>query len=163
MQFPNPPAQDGYYWIDIHGERDSLMIAHWSRRPRNGAGWAYHESQPFLFEEGLRGINVRSDRIVFAEPKPAEAETPAPPAPAARPPGSAAPNTGIDAIVAEVMGRAVNQEIAAIAVAVVTSEDQILSDHAANPHMRSRLLAGADLLHDAVRQAVRQEAARSTS
>lgn len=163
MQFPNPPVADGYYWIDIHGDPGSLMILHWSRR-RNGIGWAYQLSEPFLFRDPdqARAINVRSERIVFAEPKaPAEPEPIA--APATRAPGSAAPNTAIDAIIAEVMARAVNQDIAALAVAIVTSEDQILSDQSANPHMGSRLLAGADLLLDKVRQAVKAEAARSTT
>lgn len=162
MQFPNPPVADGYYWIDINGEGDPL-IAYWRMREKPGlrAGWALDPWESIHIMSST-SVNVRSERIVFAEPKaPAEPEPIAAPAP--RPAGSAALNTAIDAIIAEVMARAVNQEIAALAVAIVTSEDQILSDQAANPHMGSRLLAGADLLLDKVRQAVKAEAARNTT
>lgn len=158
MQFPNPPAADGYYWIDILSESESRCIGHWRA---SAAGWACGPwSTPFA---DANQVAVRSERIVFAEPAPpaAEAAPAAPPAP--RPAGSAAPNTAIDAIVAEVMARAVNQEIAALAVAMVTSEDMILTDQAANPHMGSRLLAGAALLQAKVLRAVEREAARMTA
>lgn len=157
MNFPNPPAEDGYYWIELSRESD-MLIAWWRHARVPGglpAGWSLGPWEG-AFTDSCHAVT--SERIVWQEP-PAAAAPAAPAAPEPRKAGSAAPNTEIEQVVNAVMDHAIDQNIAAIAVAVVTGDDLIQFSAAANPHMASRLLAGTALVHDRVLRMVNTEAA----